>query len=47
MIVQVRAMNERARAFYQQVGFVECGRLAKQVRIAGVEDDEILMELFL
>ena len=47
IVIQVRAINEPARAFYQQLGFVQCGRLAKQVRIGGVEDDEILMELFL
>jgi ribosomal protein S18 acetylase RimI-like enzyme len=47
MVIQVRAMNEPAKAFYQRLGFVECGRLAKQVRIDGAEDHEILMELFL
>ena len=47
MIVQVRASNIPAKAFYQRLGFRACGRLARQVRIDGVEDDEILMELFL
>jgi ribosomal protein S18 acetylase RimI-like enzyme len=47
MIVQVRASNKPAKAFYQRLGFRACGRLARQVRIDGVEDDEILMELFL
>lgn len=47
MIVQVRAMNKPAKEFYCQLGFVQCGRLTKQVRIDGVEDDEILMERFL
>jgi RimJ/RimL family protein N-acetyltransferase len=47
IVIQVRAMNEPARAFYHHLGFVLCGRLAKQVRIDGAEDDEILMELFL
>jgi L-amino acid N-acyltransferase YncA len=47
MIAQVRASNEHAKAFYRRLGFRACGRLARQVRIDGVEDDEILMELFL
>jgi L-amino acid N-acyltransferase YncA len=47
MIVQVRASNKPAKAFYQRLGFRACGRLARQVRIDGVEDDEILMEFFL
>ena len=36
-----------AQAFYKRLGFVECGRLRAQVMIDGVEDDEIVMELFL
>jgi L-amino acid N-acyltransferase YncA len=47
MIVQVRAANKPAKAFYQRLGFRACGRLARQVRIDDMEDDEILMELFL
>jgi hypothetical protein len=34
-------------SFYRRLGFTECGRLARQVRIDGQEDDELLMELFL
>jgi ribosomal protein S18 acetylase RimI-like enzyme len=47
MIAQVRASNDPAKAFYRRLGFRACGRLARQVRIDGTEDDEILMELFL
>jgi phosphinothricin acetyltransferase len=46
MIVQVRASNEPAKAFYRRLGFRAVGRLARQVRIDGVEVDEILMEHF-
>ena len=46
-VIQVRSMNTGAQAFYRGVGFRECGRLRKQVRIGGDEDDEILMELFI
>jgi len=47
IVIQVRASNASARAFYQGLGFEECGRLTRQVRIDGQEDDEILMESFL
>jgi RimJ/RimL family protein N-acetyltransferase len=46
-VVQVRSSNSAAQAFYRRLGFNECGRLARQVRFADVEDDEILMEHFL
>lgn len=46
LVIQVRGSNTGARGFYQNLGFRECGRLARQVMIDGVEDDEILMELF-
>ena len=46
LVVQVRASNTGAQAFYKRLGFQECGRLAKQVRIGDQDDDEILMELF-
>jgi hypothetical protein len=36
-----------ARAFYQGLGFVSCGRLARQVKIEGQYDDEIVMEMSL
>jgi ribosomal protein S18 acetylase RimI-like enzyme len=42
----VRASNTNAQAFYQGLGFRVCGRLTGQVLIDGVEDDEVLMELF-
>ncbi len=47
LAIQVRASNIGAQRFYRAIGFKECGRLARQVRIDGVSDDEVLMELFL
>jgi ribosomal protein S18 acetylase RimI-like enzyme len=46
LVIQVRASNTNAQAFYQGLGFRICGRLTRQVMIDGVEDDEVLMELF-
>ena len=46
-LIQVRASNAGAKAYYRQLGFAECGRLTRQVVIDGQEDDEILMDLFL
>jgi ribosomal protein S18 acetylase RimI-like enzyme len=46
-VIQVRASNLSAQAFYKSLGFRECGRFARQVRIDGQEDDEIMMEFFL
>jgi phosphinothricin acetyltransferase len=46
LVIQVRNSNLRAQAFYRGLGFRECGRLTRQVVIDGLEDDEILMELF-
>jgi ribosomal protein S18 acetylase RimI-like enzyme len=46
-VIQVRSSNTSAQAFYQRLGFRECGRLTRQVRIDAHEDDEILMEFFL
>jgi L-amino acid N-acyltransferase YncA len=46
-LAQVRSLNEGAQLFYQQLGFRECGRLTRQVRIDGEEDDEIILEYFL
>jgi len=46
LVIQVRASNNSAQAFYRSLGFQECGRLSRQVEIDGVEDDEVLMELF-
>lgn len=47
VVIQVRASNQSAQAFYERHGFRPCGRLKRQVRVDGQEDDEILMELFL
>jgi L-amino acid N-acyltransferase YncA len=47
MVIQVRASNTTAQSFYAHLGFVECGRLRRQVVIDGREDDEIIMEMFL
>jgi ribosomal protein S18 acetylase RimI-like enzyme len=47
LVIQVRGSNTTAQAFYRHLGFADCGRLARQVVIDGVEDDEVLMELFL
>jgi L-amino acid N-acyltransferase YncA len=46
-VIQVRSSNTAARGFYHRLGFRECGRLARQVRIGWQEDDEIIMEFFL
>jgi ribosomal protein S18 acetylase RimI-like enzyme len=46
LVIQVRATNTPAQAFYRSLGFGECGRLTRQVVIDGLEDDEVLMELF-
>jgi RimJ/RimL family protein N-acetyltransferase len=45
LVIQVRASNTAAHTFYRNLGFRDCGRLARQVVIDGVEDDEVLMEL--
>ena len=45
--IQVRASNMGAQRFYRTLGFKECGRLTCQVRIDGIVDDEVLMELLL
>ena len=44
-VIQVRASNARAHSYYRGLGFVECGRLKRQVLIAGIFEDEIVMEL--
>ena len=46
-VIHVRSSNLAARAFYRRLGFDECGQLSRQVIIDGVEDDEVLMELFI
>jgi RimJ/RimL family protein N-acetyltransferase len=45
LVIQVRASNASAQAYYRSLGFDECGRLSRQVVIDGAEDDEVLMEL--
>ena len=47
IVITVRASNAAALSFYRKLGFVECGRLTKQVVIDGVEDDEVLLEMFI
>ncbi len=47
IVIQVRASNAPALAFYRSLGFAECGRLREQVCIDGLFDDEILLECFL
>ena len=47
IVIQVRASNATAQAFYRSLGFVECGRLKDQVIIDNHVDDEILFEYFL
>ncbi|MFN7920120.1 MAG: GNAT family N-acetyltransferase [Bryobacteraceae bacterium] len=47
LAIQVRASNVGAQDFYRRLGFQQCGRLTRQVIVDGVEDDEVLMELFL
>ena len=47
LVIYVRASNTDAQAFYSGLGFLPCGRLARQVKIAGKDDDEIVMEMFL
>jgi len=46
-VIQVRASNTAAQAFYQSLGFNPCGRYARHVVIDGTEDDEVLMEYFI
>jgi ribosomal protein S18 acetylase RimI-like enzyme len=46
LVIQVRGSNATAQGFYRRLGFTHCGRFARQVMIDGIEDDEVLMELF-
>ena len=46
LVIQVRGSNTAALAFYRRIGFKDCGRLARQVIVDGVEDDEVLLEIF-
>jgi ribosomal protein S18 acetylase RimI-like enzyme len=45
-VITVRGSNASALSFYRGLGFLECGRLSKQVVLDGVEDDEVLLEMF-
>lgn len=47
MVIKVRSSNERALAFYRSKGFVEVGRLKREIKINGRYNDHILMEKFL
>jgi ribosomal protein S18 acetylase RimI-like enzyme len=47
LAIQVRGSNAAAQEFYRRLGFQDCGRLSRQVIIDGIEDDEVLMELFI
>lgn len=47
IVAQIRASNTAALSFYSTVGFIECGRLSRQVVIDDKEDDEVIMERFL
>jgi ribosomal protein S18 acetylase RimI-like enzyme len=47
IVIQVRASNPAAQAFYRKLGFEPCGRLARQVAIDEREDDEVIMEMML
>ena len=46
-VIYVRASNEAAQEFYQKLGFVPKGTLAKQVKIDGEYEDVVFMEMFL
>ncbi len=47
LVIFVRASNTGAQRFYAGFGFKEIGRFARQVKIDGAYDDEVLMEMFL
>jgi len=47
IVIYVRAGNTGAQAFYRNLGFVQKGVLARQVKIDGQYEDEVFMELFL
>jgi ribosomal protein S18 acetylase RimI-like enzyme len=47
LVIFVRGSNTGAQSFYKSLGFRESGRLARQVKIWGAYDDEILMEISL
>lgn len=47
LVINVRADNPGAQAFYTALGFQPCGRLARQAFVDGRYVDELLYELFL
>ena len=47
LVIFVRSGNAGAQGFYGRLGFAACGHLARQVKMAGEYDDEVMMELFL
>ncbi len=47
IVIYVRAGNTNAQAFYDSLGFVAKGVLARHVKIDGQYEDEVFMELFL
>lgn len=47
IVIYVRQGNDGAQRFYRRLGFVPCGRLARQTRIGYACEDEILMEIML
>ncbi len=47
IVIYVRAGNTNAQAFYDSLGFVAKGVLARHVKIDGQYEDEVSMELFL
>jgi dephospho-CoA kinase len=47
LVIQVRADNPDAQAFYLALGFKPCGRLSRQAFVDGRYVDELLYELFL
>jgi L-amino acid N-acyltransferase YncA len=47
IVIQVRAGNANAQAFYRKMGFVPKMLLERQVKIEGKYDDQVWMEMFL
>ena len=47
IIIYVRSRNIGAQIFYKKLGFIEKGKLSRQVKIDNQYEDEIFFELFL
>ena len=45
LVIYVRASNRGAQKFYTELGLSPCGLLARQVKIDGAYDNEIVMEM--